>query len=58
MAIILIGIISEKNTVTIGEMAEKSGVTERTVQRYLKEFQDTGVIRREGSDKSGKWVIL
>lgn len=58
VAVKLIGIIEDNNTVTIAEMAKKTGVTERTVQRYLKDFQDAYVIRREGSDKSGKWLLL
>jgi len=33
-------------------------VTERAVQRYLKEFQESGILAREGSDKSGRWILL
>ena len=37
---------------------EFAKVKERTVQRYLKEFQESGILMRDGSDKSGKWILL
>ena len=32
-------------------------MTDRTVQRYLQEFQQAGILQRIGSDISGEWVI-
>ena len=29
-----------------------------TVARYMKEFQDAGVLIREGSDTNGKWILV
>jgi ATP-dependent DNA helicase RecG len=43
--------------ITISQMAISAGTSERTVQRYLREFQAAGVLKREGSDISGTWVL-
>ena len=42
---------------TLEQIVDVSGVSRRTVARYMKEFQEAGVLRREGSDKNGKWVL-
>ena len=55
---ILLGIIASNSSVTIAEMAKISGKGVTTVKRYLKEFQEAGVLRREGSDTSGEWILL
>jgi len=39
-------------------MAEQAGITSRTVQRYLKDFQIAGFLRRTGSDINGEWLFL
>ena len=39
-------------------MAERLGINRSAVSKHLKKMQDTGVIRREGPDKGGKWVII
>ena len=38
-------------------MAKEAETTDRTVKRYLKEFQDAGVLHREGSDINGEWIL-
>ncbi len=42
---------------TRDELAEAISKTVRTVQRGLDSLRDKGLITREGSDKSGYWVI-
>ena len=44
--------------ITIPEIAKVSGSSERTIKRYLKEFQMAGVLKREGSDTCGEWIML
>ena len=44
--------------ITIPEIAKVSGSSERTIKRYLKEFQMAGVLKREGSDTCGEWILL
>lgn len=54
---IMSAIVADR-TITIARMAEISGASERTVKRYLKEFQDENILRREESDTSGQWILL
>lgn len=49
--------IRKNSSVTILQMAGHTGMNDRTVQRYLKEFQEAGILRREGSDASGSWIL-
>jgi len=54
----IISYITNNEKVTIAELAAKIGLTERTIKRLLKELQDTNKLMREGSDKSGKWIVV
>ena len=40
------------------ELAQKTGIKFRTLQRYVSQLQAAGIIIREGGRKEGKWVIL
>ncbi|WP_456104762.1 winged helix-turn-helix transcriptional regulator [Prevotella sp.] len=43
--------------VTSTQMAESLGINRSAVSKHLKKMQEDGIIRREGPDKGGKWVI-
>ena len=49
--------ISDGRFTTAEEVSEALGVSERTVRRALASLKDSGRISREGSNKTGKWVI-
>ena len=34
------------------------GVVPKTIYRYIAEMKEKGILRREGADKNGTWVIL
>ncbi len=38
--------------------ADAIGKSSATVQRYLKHLMELGLIRRDGSNKAGKWVAV
>ena len=57
-ALKIIAAIDDNGSVTVSEMAKDTGISDRTVLRYLKEFQEAGLLKREGSDKFGKWIIV
>ena len=40
------------------EFSEKIGKSQATVQRYIKHLMELGLIRREGSNKNGRWVVV
>ena len=44
-------------TITIPEIARKTGVSERTVKTDIADLQAKGILTREGGRKDGRWVI-
>ena len=51
-------IINQNPMITAKQMSETLSVSKRTIERDLSILQKAGVIRHEGSDKSGIWVVL
>ena len=43
--------------ITIAELAEKTGVTTRSIERNLRKLQSVGSLRRIGPDKGGRWEV-
>jgi len=54
----IVGLMEENPSVTIPELAQKIGVTERSVERNIQKLQDEGVVRRVGPAKGGHWQVL
>lgn len=50
--------ISENNNVTRQQMAERIGKDIRTIARAIKRLQESGRLKRVGSDKAGHWEIV
>ena len=50
--------IMDNPQITIAQMAADTGIASRTIQRYLSELRSMDVLTREGSDTSGKWVLM
>ena len=46
-----------KNDITIASVAKKLKVSERTIEREMSKLQQLMVIYREGSDKTGRWLV-
>ena len=51
-------LLRECDYLTISELAEKIGRSDKTAYRIIKSLKEHGYIKREGSDKDGYWVIL
>ncbi len=47
----------ENPIVTTGELAQKLDVRFRTLQRYISQLREMGVLIRVGGRKEGKWVV-
>ena len=47
----------EKPSVTIPELAELIGITERSVQRNIQKLQKDGLLQRIGGRKEGHWEV-
>ena len=54
----LLKIINENPSVASDLIAIQLGISRPTAERYLAELRRMEIIRREGSNKSGKWRIL
>ena len=44
--------------ITTSELAQKTGIKFRTLQRYVSQLQAAGIIIREDGRKEGTWVII
>lgn len=54
----ILHLLETTNSLTAEELAAMLGVSEVTVRRWLKKFQKAGKIERQGSNKSGIWVVI
>ena len=55
---IILKMISDNPDVTIGEMSQKIDVATRTIIRDISSLVDSGLLKREGGRKEGRWVIV
>lgn len=54
----IIKIIRDRETVTIPELANLIGVTERSVERNIRKLQSDGLLKRIGGRKQGHWEVI
>ena len=54
----IIGTLYLDPAATIPKLSDSTGLSQRTVARRLREYQDAGIIRRDGARKNGKWVVI
>lgn len=57
-ALDLIALMKSDPTVTQAAMIQTLGLSRSKVQRVIKALTDDGHIKREGSKKTGRWVVL
>ena len=55
---VIISIIQSNPSVSAKQMSETLSVTSRTIERDLSAMQKAGIIRHEGKDNAGVWVVL
>ncbi len=55
---LILNLLEINSNYTRDELAEAISRTVRTVQRTLDSLKNKGLITREGSDKSGRWIVL
>lgn len=56
--LIIIGLIKEDGTLTTKKLAQKAGLSLRTLMRELASLQKMGILNRDGGRKEGKWEII
>lgn len=55
---LIILIIQSNPSASAKQMSETLSVTPRTIERDLSAMQKAGIIRHEGTDNAGVWVVL
>jgi len=54
----ILNFIKEFPTITGRQMSEMLSVSQRTIERVLSFLHNHGILKHEGSDKDGAWVIV
>jgi len=54
----IVRLIQENSNITTNELASETGITEKGIEYHLKKLKEDLIIKRIGSDKDGKWVII
>lgn len=54
----VIELLIENSSLTSIELAEKIGVTKRTIERTFKSLQEKKMIERIGSKRDGNWIVI
>lgn len=53
----ILNLIKDSPTITGKQMPETLSVNQRTIERDLSALQKKGILKHEGKDNDGKWVI-
>lgn len=54
----IINFIKESPSITAKQMSETLSVSSRTIERDISTLQKIGILKREGKDNSGIWILL
>ncbi|HWD62733.1 MAG TPA: winged helix-turn-helix transcriptional regulator [Humibacter sp.] len=54
----LLQLISEDPALSAAGLAARLGKSSRTIERHLAQLKADGVLRREGADKTGRWIMI
>lgn len=54
----MIELLIENPSITSVKLAEKIGVTKRTIERTFKSLQEKKMIERIGSKRDGNWIVV
>jgi ATP-dependent DNA helicase RecG len=53
----ILRLVSQNPTITQSQIMEQMNLTRKQVQRDMKELQEEGVLVREGTNRSGYWLV-
>ena len=54
----ILDFIKGSPTITAKQMSEMLSVSQRTIERDISMMKEKGILRREGKDNDGVWVIV
>lgn len=49
--------MKEESTITQVKLMEEFNLTRKQVQKIIKELREDGLVERQGSNRSGKWIV-
>ncbi len=54
---IILNFIKDSPTITAKQMSETLSVSSRTLERDLSTLKEKGLLKREGKDNDGRWIV-
>ena len=54
----VLSLIENNNNMTIGEIVENMRISRKSVNAYIKQLKEKGLLKRVGPDKGGHWEII
>ncbi len=54
----IIGLLKDHPTYSARELAEVIGITPKAIEKHLAKLKAEGLIRRDGPDKGGSWIVI
>ena len=54
----ILELLTSNASISRSEMANLIGITENSIRYHLDKMKDENIIRREGADKGGKWIVV
>ena len=54
----ILDLINKDNTISITQLSIETNITRSTIQKHIDNLKNKDIIRRDGADKGGKWVII
>ena len=49
--------LKENEHISIAQLAKEIGISRRTIDRIIKQLKEEKIIEREGSSRSGRWIV-
>ena len=49
--------MKEESTITQVKLMEEFNLTRKQVQKIIKDLREDGLVERQGSNRSGKWMV-
>ena len=54
----ILDLLGKNSDMTILELAERTGITTRGVEKSIRKLQETGILKRVGPAKGGHWEVI
>jgi predicted HTH transcriptional regulator len=51
-------LIASYNTISLTQLSKELGINRSAIQKHIDNLKSKGIIRRDGADKGGKWIII